>query len=103
MVSRRSPMKRAPHRSWYADDRVAWVVYALGVIAMFGVIWVSVAFQDGDLSAQRERPLLFMKLFFAAAAFALSGPATVTFAQLIIGRVVFSTKKKQKVADFDEL
>ncbi len=82
-------MKRAPSWPWYSDDRVGWAVYAVGLVAMFGVFWASVIFEGrGDISEQVARGWLFAKLLFAAGAFALSGPVVVTIAQLITGRVV---------------
>ena len=97
-------MKRAPYRPWYSDDRVAWAVYAFGLIAMFGVLWTSVVFEgSGDIRVQLERGRLLGKLLFAAGAFAVSGPVAVAIVQLIIGRVACLTERKAKVAGFEDL
>jgi hypothetical protein len=97
-------MKRAPYRSWYSDDRVAWAVYAVGLIAMFGVLWASVVFEaSGDIRVQLERGRLLGKLLFAAGAIAVSGPVAVAIIQLTIGRVAWLTEKKPKVAGFEDL
>ena len=97
-------MKKAPYRPWYSDDRVAWAVYAFGLIAMFGVLWTSVVFEgSGDIRVQLERGRFLGTLLFAAGAFAVSGPVTVAIIQLIIGRAARLTEKKPKVAGFEDL
>jgi hypothetical protein len=97
-------MERAPYRPWYSDDRVAWAVYAFGLIAMFGVLWASVAFEgSGDIRVQLERGRLLGKLLFAAGACAVSGPVAVAIVQLIIGRVACLTEKKPKLAGYEDL
>ena len=97
-------MKRAPYRPWYSDDRVAWAVYAFGLIAMFGVLWTSVVFEgSGDIRVQLERGRLLGKLLFAAGAFAISGPVAVAILQLIIGRLACLTEKKPNVGGFEDL
>ena len=97
-------MKRSPGRAWYSDDRVAWAVYAVGLIAMFCVFWASVVFDGfGDIPEQQARGRRLAMLLFAAGAFALSGPLAVAIAQLIIGRVLSRTEKKPKVAGLEDL
>jgi hypothetical protein len=97
-------MKRASFRPWYSDDRVAWAVYAFGLIAMFGVFWTSVVFEgSGDIPVQLERGRLLGTLLFAAGAFAVSGPVAVAIVQFSIGRVACRTVKKPKVARFEDL
>jgi hypothetical protein len=97
-------MKKAPYKPWYSDDRVAWAVYAFGLIAMFGVLWTSVVFEgSGDIRMQLEWGRLLGKLLFAAGAFGVSGPVVVAMVQLITGRVACLTEKKPKFAGFEDL
>jgi hypothetical protein len=97
-------MKRAPHRRWQYDDRVGWAAFAVGVFAMFAVFWASVVLDGhGDIPVQLERKRLLRNLLFAAGAFAISGPVTVTIVQAITGRMAGPDGKKPEVAGFEDL
>lgn len=103
-VKGRNLMKHVVRRPWYADDRLGWTVYAIGVCAIFAVLWVSIHFEGhAFLSEPRHQGWLMGRMLLGAGAFALSGPVLVTIAQIFMGHRKWTARKMQKFADLDEL
>jgi hypothetical protein len=91
------------HRRLWLSDRIAWVIFAAGVAAMFGVLYVSLAFGGyGDtIDDLRDRAHLRTFIFFGAAALAISGPLTAAIGQLMARWAWRLSTQNKKFVDLD--
>ena len=91
-------------RPWYTDG-LAWAIFAAGVAAMFGVLFVALTFAGyGSTVAElTERARLRAVALFAAASFAISGPLAVTIGQWVARRAGGPSRKKSKDPSLEEL
>ncbi len=87
------------------SDRTAWAIFATGVGAMLVVFYVAVEYGDyGDTTrVLLERRRLLGRIFFAVAAFAISGPLTASFGTWIASRPGKYSGKKQKAIGLGDL
>jgi hypothetical protein len=87
------------------SDRAAWAIFATGVGAMLVVFYVASEFGDyGDTTPMLlERRRLLGRIFFAVAAFAISGPLTASFGTWIASRLGRYSGKKQKAIGLADL
>ena len=90
-------------RRLWLSDRIAWVIFAAGVAAMFGVLYVSLAFEGyGDtIAALLDRARLQTSIFLGMAAIAISGPLIATIGHLIACRARRPSAQKKKFVDLD--
>ncbi len=79
------------------SDRAAWTIFTTGVGAMLVVFYVAAEYGDyGDTTRMLlERRRLLGGIFFAVAAFAISGPLTAGFGTWIATRPGRYSGKKQ--------
>jgi hypothetical protein len=87
------------------SDRAAWAMFATGVGAMLVVFYVALEYGDyGDSTRMLlERRRLLSRIFFAVAAFAVSGPLTASFGTVIASWPRRYSGKKQKPIGLGDL
>jgi hypothetical protein len=96
-------MKPARQILW-TPDRIAWAIFAAGIVGMFVAFWASQVFGDygATIIEMTERKRLIGTMFFGAAAFALSGPLTVSFGLFPRMRVRTTLGKKHKAIGLED-
>jgi hypothetical protein len=89
-------------RLWLSD-RIAWIIFAAGVAAMFGVLYVSLAFggYEDTFADWLDRARLRTSIFFGMAAMAISGPLMATIGHLIACRAWRPSAQNKKFVDLD--
>src|SRR5262249_15387516 len=83
-------------------DRIAWVIFAASVTAMFDVLYTARVDGHGATVADLlDRVRFRTAIFCAAAASAISGPMLATIGQLIACRAQRPSKMKQNFVGLD--
>jgi hypothetical protein len=93
-------MKSARPR-WSLSDSAAWAIFTGGIIVM--VVAASVILVFENVEAIYERRGFFQLMFFAASAFALSGPVVATIGPLFPSSALTISWKTPKATGLEDL
>jgi hypothetical protein len=94
------PMVPAQPRGRLSDP-AAWGIFASGIVVMIVAAYVIIVFEN--VAAIYERREFFRFMFFAASAFALSGPVAATIGPLFPSSALTITRKTPKTTGLDDL
>jgi hypothetical protein len=86
---------------WRLSDSAAWGIFAGGIVVIVVAASVIIVFEN--VEAIYERRGFFQLVFFAASAFALSGPVVATIGPLFPSSALTISRKAPKASGLEEL